>query len=118
MFRELDQRQSRQMTVTLEWDPATGVVQVRCEDHRSPKQGFRYSVDPRDARLAFLHPFALRPSRDARDTPPSRSDQRRINGSSRWRRWFRRRKAAESAERPGDYSWVWWLPYGTSDPPT
>jgi hypothetical protein len=31
MFRELDRRQSQQLTVTLEWDPATGVVRVRCE---------------------------------------------------------------------------------------
>jgi hypothetical protein len=62
MFRQLDQRHSQQATVTLEWDPATGNVQVRFEDHSSSEESFSYSVDPENARLAFLHPFALRPS--------------------------------------------------------
>jgi hypothetical protein len=117
MFRELDQRQSQQISVTLEWDPATGVVRVRCENDRSPEQGFTYSVDPRDARLAFLHPLALRPSGEAREPSVSRADQRQSTGRTRWRRWFRGRADSEPAERSSDYSWIWWLPYGTSDPP-
>ena len=65
MLRELDQCHNDRLTVPLEWDPATGNVQVRYEDHRSPAQSFAYSIDSQDARLAFLHPFELRPSSDA-----------------------------------------------------
>jgi ribosomal protein L34 len=92
MFRELDQRQSDHMNVTLEWDPATGGVQVRCEDHRSPEHGFG-------------------------ERSASGAGREQIIRRKRRRRWFRPRTESEAAERSGDYSWVWWLPYGTSDPP-
>ena len=62
MFRELDQRTADRMTVTLEWDPATGHVQVRCEGDRFPDESVCYSVDPGEAALAFKHPFAMRPA--------------------------------------------------------
>ena len=66
MFRELDQRKADRMTVTLEWDPATGNVQVRCEADWLPDESFSYLVDPRAAALAFKHPFAMRPAGVAR----------------------------------------------------
>lgn len=72
MFRELDQRHGDGLTVTLEWNGATGEIQVRCEDRRSPEGSFTYSVDPDDARLAFLHPFALRPSSQELQAPANR----------------------------------------------
>jgi hypothetical protein len=59
MVRQLDQRQSDGLMVTLEWNSDTGGVQVRCEDERSPDQPpLCFAVAPPDARTAFLHPFA------------------------------------------------------------
>jgi hypothetical protein len=88
MFRQLDQRHNDQLTVTLEWDPATDTVQVRCEDHCSPRQSFSYSVDPQDARLAFLHPFALRPSTQDSDQLQSGPGQPQVAPMKRLRRRF------------------------------
>lgn len=62
MFRELDQRHGGQLTVTLEWDPDTGRLRVRCEDHRVPGNGCMFPVEPADARHAFLHPRAACPA--------------------------------------------------------
>jgi hypothetical protein len=67
MFRQLDQRDDDRLTVTLEFDPATGSFQVRYDDHRPAGESLAYTVDPQDARLAFLHPFELRPSSQAND---------------------------------------------------
>jgi len=62
MLHELDQRKGDGLTVTLEWDSHTGHVQVRCQDERSPDHNLLcYPVAPCNARLAFLHPFALSP---------------------------------------------------------
>jgi hypothetical protein len=59
MLRELEQRTGNGLTVTLEWDSDTDRLQVRCEDDRSPDDPpFCFPVEPRRARLAFLHPFA------------------------------------------------------------
>jgi hypothetical protein len=115
MFRQLDERHSAQLTVSLEWDSATGDVQVRCEDHDSPEDSFFYLVDPESALFAFLHPFALRPppveqeggehSRSPADSPVKR------------RRWFRRRPQTETIARSSDYHWMWRLldATGTAD---
>jgi hypothetical protein len=40
MFRELKLRTADRMTETLEWDPATGHVQVRCEADLFPDESF------------------------------------------------------------------------------
>jgi hypothetical protein len=61
MLRQLDQRKGDGLTVTLEWDSERDRVWVRCEDETLPDQALCYPVEPCDARLAFLHPFALRP---------------------------------------------------------
>jgi hypothetical protein len=62
MLRQLDQRSSAGMTITLEWDSETDLVWVRCEDeHTVDKPLLCYPVEPRDARFAFLHPFAATP---------------------------------------------------------
>jgi hypothetical protein len=78
MFRELDQRKADQMTVTPEWDPATGHLQVRCEADRLPNESFCYAVDPREAALAFKHRCAMRPASLDRD----RSDESRDPGTA------------------------------------
>jgi hypothetical protein len=109
MFRELDQRKANRMTITLESDPATGHVQVRCEADRSLHEGFCYLVDPRQAALAFKHPFAMRPaSLDSVRLDESRG-QRPLGAPRRWRRWLRPRGEARTYRTPMDYSWPWWL---------
>lgn len=109
MFRELDQRKADRMTVTLEWDPATGHVQVRCEADRSPDQSFCYPVDPREAALAFNHPFAMRPAAIDRVRSDGSSNQRPLGAQRRWRRWLRSHGEARPDTVPGDYGWPWWL---------
>ena len=109
MFRELDQRKADRMTVTLEWDPATGHVQVRCEADRFPDESFCYPVDPREAALAFKHPFAMRPASIDRVRSDESRDQRPLGAPRRWRRWLRPRGEARTDTTPGDYSWAWWL---------
>jgi len=59
MLHELDQRQCHGLIVTLEWEPETNGVRIRCEDERAPdRPPLCFSVEPREARHAFLHPFA------------------------------------------------------------
>jgi hypothetical protein len=59
MLRQLDQRNTAGMTITLEWDSATNQVLVTCVDgHAGHAPLLCYPVEPRDARSAFLHPFA------------------------------------------------------------
>jgi len=76
MFRELHQRKADRMTVTLEWDPATGHVQVRCEADRFPDESFCYPVGPGEAAPAFKRPFAIRPARIDRDRSDESRDRR------------------------------------------
>jgi hypothetical protein len=59
MLRELDQRRSAGLVVTLEWDSDTDTVSVRCEHEHSDVQPLCYPVEPHDARRAFLHPFGF-----------------------------------------------------------
>ena len=60
MFRELNQRNDDGVTVTLEWDPDTDRVQVRCEEeHGLDRSPTCFSVEPCDARFAFRHPSAM-----------------------------------------------------------
>jgi hypothetical protein len=86
MLRQLDQRNTAGITVTLEWDSETDQVLVRCEDEDTDGQPLLcYPVDPHDARFAFLHPFAASPLHEPRsldvgpgryandDRPPPRS---------------------------------------------
>ena len=109
MLRELDQRHSDQLTVTLEWDPDTDDVRVRCQDHRSPEESFTFWVEPRDARHAFLHPFVACPvDRDLierRDRLASGGEAR----ATRSRRPWRRRSGATPAEEADGYRWSWWM---------
>lgn len=109
MYRELDQKTANRVTVTLEWDPATGHVQVRCEDDRLPDQSFCYSVDPREAALAFKHPFAMRPAGLERDRSDESRDQRPLGAPKRWWRWLRPRGEARTGSAPEDYNRAWWL---------
>jgi hypothetical protein len=65
MLRQLDERSSDGLTVALEWDSETNRVSIRCEDTRTPDEPpLCYAVEPREARDAFLHPFAYAPTRN------------------------------------------------------
>jgi hypothetical protein len=109
MFRELDQRKADRVTVTLEWDPATGHVQVRCEADQLPDESFCYAVDPREAALAFKHPFAMRPASIDRDRSDESRDPRPLAAQRRWQRWLRPRREGWTYRTPVDYRWPWWL---------
>ena len=109
MFRELHQRKADRMTVTLEWDPATGHVQVRCEADRFPDESFCYPVGPGEAAPAFKHPFAIRPARIDRDRSDESRDRRPPGAHRGWRRWLRPRWEAKTDANLGDYSGAWWL---------
>ena len=73
MLRQLDQRNTAGMTITLEWDSATNRVFVTCVDGLAGHEPLLcYPVEPRDARFAFLHPFAatrLSKSRSVEEGP-------------------------------------------------
>lgn len=113
MFRQLDQRHGDSSTITLEWDPATGAVQLRYEDHASPEASFSYPVEPRDARIAFLHPFSLRASDQGTDVSAACPGPGQGAPTKRRRRWFRKRSAAEFAEDPSGRSWLRWLQHAS-----
>jgi hypothetical protein len=59
-LRELDQRSSGGLEVTLLWSERTGSVFVCVEDEQT-NTGFHFAVDPADALEAFDHPYAYRP---------------------------------------------------------
>ncbi len=109
MYRDLDQRTDDRMTVTLEWDPATGHVHVRCEADRFPDRCFCYPVDPREAAVAFKHPFAIRRASLDHDRSTENRDQRPAGAQRAWRRWLRSRRAARANATLGDFGWMWWL---------
>lgn len=60
MFRELDQRYADGGIVILEWEPANGGVRIRFIDRVHPRGSFKYTIEPRYARRAFLNPHTLR----------------------------------------------------------
>jgi len=108
MFRELDQRHSHHLTVTLEWDPDTDDVWIRCEDHRSPEESFTFWVEPGDARHAFLHPFAACPvNRDHAESTGRVASGGEVRPTRRRRRW-RGRGRGTPAEQPDGDRWSWW----------
>lgn len=56
MFIELDTRHGDGLTVTLEWDRATGQTQIVVCDTRSDGP-ITFRVPPANAADAFRHPF-------------------------------------------------------------
>ena len=54
-YRELDQRTTDGLTVTLEWNPATAALRVVVVDRESAAVTF--AVRAEDAADAFVHPF-------------------------------------------------------------
>jgi hypothetical protein len=56
-IRELDQRSSDGVEVTLLWDSAADRVFIAVEDKRR-ETSFQLEVDPADALDAFHHPYA------------------------------------------------------------
>jgi hypothetical protein len=55
-LRELDQRSTNGLDVTLLWSRRTGSVFVCVEDGPAG-DGFHFAVDPADALEAFRHPY-------------------------------------------------------------
>ena len=109
MLRELDQRHSDQLTVTLEWDPDTDDVWVRCEDHRTPEDSFTFWVEPRDARHAFMHPFAACPvNRDQAESAGRLASGGEARTTRRRPRW-RGQRGGTPAEPPDSYRRSWWM---------
>ena len=60
MLVELDTRHSNGLTVTLEWDRATGQTQIVVHDTRSDGL-IAFGVPPASAGDAFRHPFRYAP---------------------------------------------------------
>ncbi len=60
MVVELDTRHSDGLTVTLEWDRATGHTQIVVHDIRSDEP-IAFGVPPANAADAFRHPFRYAP---------------------------------------------------------
>ena len=78
MLRKLDQRNTAGMTITLEWDSATNRVFVTCVDgHAGHEPLLCYPVEPREARFAFLHPFAATPLRESRSVEGAQPERER-----------------------------------------
>ena len=60
MLVELDTRHNNGLTVTLEWDRATGHTQIVVRDTRSDGL-IAFDVPPANAADAFRHPFRYAP---------------------------------------------------------
>ena len=60
MFVELDTRHGNGLTVTLEWDRATGQTQIVIRDARSDGR-IAFGVPSGNAADAFRHPFRYAP---------------------------------------------------------
>jgi hypothetical protein len=96
MLRQLDQRNSAGIRITLEWDSDADRVFVRCEDeHAGDQPLLSYPVAPHDARFAFLHPFAANPSVDSHAPTSDSDDVASFDGThatkpidGRRRRWY------------------------------
>jgi hypothetical protein len=117
-FRELDQRKCAGLTVTLEWEPVSNQLQIRCEDERAPEwSSFSYPVAPGDARRAFLHPFILQLRTPGNSTEASIPGQPAGAPGRRRRRWQRERPEYErgnvadtnvNAAADDEMLWLWW----------
>lgn len=140
MLRQLDQRNTAGITITLEWDSETDQVLVRCEDEHTDAQPLLcYPVDPHDARFAFLHPFAAKPLHEPRaldagpspyanDRPPRRSvanhpptphpahlagldvTDETENNNSRRRRWYHLWPTAQPHSNLTELEYYTWWP--------
>lgn len=75
MLRQLDQRTTDGLTVTLLWDSEADIVLLWCENERTSAGAFRCVVEPSEARMAFLNPVALQraTARQSGSTPPTTS---------------------------------------------
>ena len=70
-LRELDQRSTNGLEVTLLWSERTGSL-IICVEDRAASSGFHFAVDPADAVEAFRHPYAF--SRSAVQSPPDHAE--------------------------------------------
>ena len=62
MLRELDERTSGNLRITLYWDACDDALIVAVEDFMSPERGHALiGIPPADAKLAFEHPFGYEP---------------------------------------------------------
>jgi hypothetical protein len=60
MLRQLDQRMTGDLTVTLLWDSETNVVLLSYEDDQEADGSFRCVVEPSKARFAFVNPLGFK----------------------------------------------------------
>jgi hypothetical protein len=110
MFRELDQRRCAGLIVTLEWDSDTDQVQVRCEDELTPAgPPLCYPVEPGDARIALLHPFAFHPREGTNSTDAMPRRESEETSARRRRRWYRpwSKPKRGSVTEANDLLWPW-----------
>ena len=61
MFRELDERESNGITITLEWDDNSGQVRLRFAERPSSWHCVTCVIDPANARRHFDDPFTVLP---------------------------------------------------------
>jgi hypothetical protein len=54
-YRQLNQRTTHGLAVTLEWNPATDALRIVVVDHAS--EAVTFPVHAADASDAFVHPF-------------------------------------------------------------
>jgi hypothetical protein len=112
MFRELDQRRCAGLIVTLEWDPDSDQVQVRCEDEHTPAgPPLRYPIEPGAARSAFLHPFAFQPREGTKFNGAVQQAESSETTGHRRRRWYRlwSKPTRSSVTGASDLPWPWLL---------
>jgi hypothetical protein len=85
------------MTITLEWDSATNRALIAClEGHAGHEPLLCYPVEPRDARFAFLQPFAATPLRESRSV--EEGPGRCANGD-----WLPKQSLDNQRGPPADY---------------
>lgn len=66
MLREIDERRSDNIRVTLYWDDEGDTLTVEVEDYRDPGCDITISgVPTADRREAFLHPYAYKRKAEA-----------------------------------------------------
>jgi hypothetical protein len=111
VLRQLDQRNEDELTVTLEWDPNTGRLQVCSENQGEPDlRPACFTVEPGDARFAFLHPSAvctLREIRALTEPKPAEADNPETTTGSQVAGHDPEGEAV--TEDPGWYRYVRWV---------
>jgi hypothetical protein len=113
MLRQLDRRQCDGLTVTLEsiWKPMR--YRFGCEDEHTPAPTTALLLRRAgDARLAFIHPFALGPRQETTvlgPMPQAESDAIPRRRRSLWNRSRSTTERDSVRDADDDTSWPWWI---------